>query len=127
MQASPKGIFAAGLNTRKLLFTLSLYAALSPFAAHAQPVPSGEDSGPNPIDAVAYLTYGLGAGSEFTFPDGSTGSVSEVGREITSNDPYGWELHYPDGVASSIISLQQRSGCRYLVTIATYKVRPKGP
>lgn len=130
MRASPKGAIASAvsiLKTHNLLFALGLCGALSPLNAHAEGVlnslggvPSG-DSGPNATEAVAYLTYGLGEGSGFTFPDGSTGSVSETGRGLTSNDPYGWELHYPDGVSSSIISVQQRSACRYLMTIATYK------
>lgn len=116
------------MKLHKSVFLLGFCLAFSASSGvHAQEVldslggvPSG-DSGPRSTEAVAYLTYGLGEGSDFTFPDGSVGSISEVGRELTSNDPYGWELHYPDGVGSSIISVQERSNCRYQITIATYK------
>lgn len=111
-----------GPFTRKLALSLGLCLAVSPVTALAEGVPFGQPL-IDPTDAVAYLAFGLGEGSEFTFPSGATASVTETGRELTSNDPYGWELHYRDGTGgSSIISIGKQSDCRYLLTIATYKL-----
>lgn len=127
-----------------MALAIGLCAAF-PCVSHAQGVPSGDDgqaqgvpsgdggaagipggdSGPNAIEAVAYVTYGFGDGATFTFPDGTVSQVSEVGRTITSNDPYGWEIHSPDGIGSNVISLRKQDDCRYEIIIATYNTDRK--
>lgn len=107
----------------KSLILASAFTATVLSEGHASGLAAGIDGRTlKAADTVAFLLLGVQDGAQYRFADGTVATVQPVGRTLTSNEPYGFEIRYGNGGPSLIVSVRQTSGCTYTLDMFRYSV-----